>query len=283
MSQGATIPGTVLLLEVYTQIRSELEPAATTKWLCSILESWSSANIASLLVQLFEESDRFTSHLEQCVPTLLDKLDQQLSTAVIPRCQIQLPLSIDVATKALDQSACQQPSKLRRLCSSRLLGFCMEQHDSANMLRLSQHLQFGTTLELLCELMGSGGTHAALLLLQLTPHTTPFQQCLRMVTAATRYLDADVIVATASCQCYRNLPCDDDAILSGSLECHLTSACLQHQHQLAIALEMGCLPPDLDPPSLMMDLSADAVVRERCLSSPASDTSDDALSLSELP
>jgi hypothetical protein len=62
MTQRATIPGTVLLLEVYTQIRSELEPAATTKWLCSILECWSSTNIASLLVELFEESDRFTRY-----------------------------------------------------------------------------------------------------------------------------------------------------------------------------------------------------------------------------
>ena len=145
-------------------------------------------------------------------------------------------------------------------------------------------LEIDATLELLCELLASGVTHAALTLLQLTPHTTTFHHCLRMVSSVTIYLDADVAVATASCCCYRSLSLRDlhaATANSGSLTCHLSDACLNQQHQLAITLEMGCVPHDLHLPHLLMGMGEKETSRERCLSSPASDTSDDAGSLCE--
>lgn len=239
------------------------------------------------------------SHLEQCVPSLLKQLDHRpcrrtsaplasLPATTLPsQLRPSLPLSITVAAKAWNRSTYLQPTKLRHLCCSQLTTFChMHASNVSSMHSISLLLEADATLELLCELLASGGTQVALLLLQLTPHTATFHQCLRMVTSVTAYLDADIVVATASCSCYRTLSTHDlDVSTSNNsnLVCRLTSTCMHQQHQLAIALEMGCLASELYHPAHMMDLSEELPSRERCLSSPASDTSDDAVSLCELP
>eukprot|EP00730_Choanoeca_flexa_P015750 TRINITY_DN7301_c0_g1_i1.p1 TRINITY_DN7301_c0_g1~~TRINITY_DN7301_c0_g1_i1.p1 ORF type:complete len:347 (+),score=39.57 TRINITY_DN7301_c0_g1_i1:205-1245(+) len=250
MATASSIPGTVLLLQVYTQLAKELDSTVTTKWLAALTESWSYADMADLLLQLFT-ADRFTHHLEHCLPKLLHHLDQQPrrkhhchddNANLLPSVRLALN-TLNNTTAQRRSSALASIDKLSEIacCTIAEHGQSITLHGLQSLL---SQLHLDATEAILKHLMLTGRTSLALTMAQLTPCACSFSASLTMASTLMLYIDSNVVLDAVSCCCHRNVNSRERTLLSecsGGLVCSMSHDCLQRLDQLAVALEMGCL------------------------------------------